>query len=177
MLRFNERFRLLHFFLAGALLASSLPMVAFADDEEEAKATNISFRISGQVVEIYYDLTSPPNQFYNVTLVLKRRFAKTFLYLPLEVAGDVGESVVGGKNRKISWNLAEEYPKGLPGEDCFFVINVEPGVPKTGGISPIVWIAGGAAVVGGVLALVLTKKGTTGVDPVVTGFPNPPGRP
>lgn len=176
MLRFNERFRLLHFILAGAMLTSCLPVRVFAQDDEP-KATNISFRMAGQVVEIYYDLASPPDQFYNVTLVLKRRFAKTFLYLPLEVSGDVGESVVGGKNRKISWNLSDEYPKGLPGEDCFFVINVEPGVAKGGGVSPIIWIAGGAAVAGGVLALILAKKTTSGPEPVVTGFPNPPGRP
>jgi hypothetical protein len=177
VLRFNEKFRFLHFILAGAILASCLPVAALAQ-EEEAKATNISFRISGHVVEIYYDLASAPDQFFNVTVALKRRFAKTFLYLPLEVSGDVGESVLGGKSRKINWNLGDEFPKGLPGEDCFFVINVEPGIAKGVGISPVVWIAGGAAVVGGVLALVLKKKSTgTGETPVVSGFPNPPGRP
>jgi hypothetical protein len=167
----------LHFILAAALLISTTTLTAFAGDDE-IKAGNISFKVAGSVVVIYYDLNAPATQLYKVTLTLKKRFDTTFVYTPVDVSGDVGTSVVPGENRIMTWKLADEFPKGLPGEDCFFVVGVEPGSAASSAISPVIWIAGGAAVAGGLLALILSSKSNTGGPPQpVLVFPNPPGRP
>ncbi len=177
MQRFHEKLRALHYLLAVTLLISTMSLTAFAGDDE-IKAGNISFKVAGAVVVIYYDLDAPASQLYKVTLTLKRRFDQTFAYTPVDISGDVGPSVVPGENRIITWRLANEFPKGLPGEDCFFVVGVEVGSEASPGISPVIWIAGGAAVAGGLLALLLSSKSSGGGPPLVTPvFPNPPGRP
>ena len=177
MQRFNERFRGLHFILAASILLTTVSVKAFAG-EDEIKAANISFKVAGQVVVIYYDLNASADQFYKVSLTLRKRFDSTFTYTPVDISGDVGPSVIPGENRIVTWKLADEFPKGLPGEDCFFVIGVESGSEAKTGISPLIWIAGGAAVVGGViLAVVLKGSSTPTPVPPVNNFPNPPGRP
>jgi len=174
--RFHDRFRALHFLLAATILISTISLTAYAG-EDEVKAANISFKVAGAVVVIYYDLNAPASQMYKVTLTLKKRFDQTFIYTPVDVSGDVGSSVVPGENRIITWRLSNEFPKGLPGEDCFFVVGVEVGSAASPGISPVVWIAGGALVAGGLLALILSK-GSGGTPPQPEpAFPAPPGRP
>ncbi len=175
--RFHKRFRVLHFVLAASILLTTVSVKAFAG-EDEIKAANISFKVAGQVVVIYYDLNASADQFYKVSLTLKKRFDTTFTYTPVDISGDVGPSVIPGENRIVTWKLADEFPKGLPGEDCFFVVGVESGTEAKAGISPLIWIAGGAAVLGGViLAVVLKGSTTTPPAPPVVSFPNPPGRP
>jgi hypothetical protein len=175
--RFHKRFRGLSFVLAASILLSTVSVTAFAG-EDEIKAANISFKVAGQVVVIYYDLNAPADQFYKVSLTLRKRFDTTFTYTPVDISGDVGPSVIPGENRIVTWKLADEFPKGLPGEDCFFVIGVESGTEGKSGISPLIWIAGGAAVVGGViLAVVLKGSSNNTPQPPVNNFPNPPGRP
>jgi hypothetical protein len=175
--RFHKKFRTLHFVLAASILLTTVSVNVFAG-EDEIKAANISFKVAGQVVVIYYDLNASADQFYKVTLTLKKRFDSTFTYTPVDISGDVGPSVIPGENRIVTWKLADEFPKGLPGEDCFFVIGVESGIEGRSGISPLIWIAGGAAVVGGVILAVVLKGSTnTPIVPPVNNFPNPPGRP
>jgi len=149
--RLHEKFRGLEYFLAATVLLLTLSSSAYAGDEG-LKAGNISFKVAGAVVVIFYDLTAPADQLYKVTLTLKRRFDPTFSYTPTNISGDVGPSVVPGDNRAITWRFGNEYPKGLPGEDCFFVVDVEVGSAAPQGISPVIWIAGGAAEAGGTLA-------------------------
>jgi len=170
------RFRPLHYVLAALIAVPALPVQVHAQGDEPT-IKNIVFKVTGSVVEIYYDLIAPPGHTWSVTLTLKRRFAKGFIYLPLEVSGDVGRRVVAGENRKITWNLATEFPQGLPGEDCFFAVDAVQETDVEGGISTTYWIAGGAAVVGGVLAIVLSKGSKTGPVTPVGVFPSPPGRP
>ena len=177
MQRFHEKLRLVHLVLAATLLISSLPVRALAG-EDDIKAGNISFKVAGQVVVIYYDLNASADQVYKVSLTLKKRFDSTYVYTPVDISGDVGTAVIPGENRIITWKLADEFPKGLPGEDCFFVVGVEPGAAASHSFfTPVVWIAGGAAVVGGVLLAVLLKGGTNPPPPTPNNFPSPPGRP
>ena len=174
---FQSRFRALCYLLAFLMVAYTIPLRA-APPGDEATIKNVVFKVTGQVVEVYYDLIAPPNFYWNVTLVLKKRFAKGFLYLPLEVSGDVGEKVIPGENKKITWRFASEFPQGLPGEDCFFAVNGEVGTEVEGGISSTYWIVGGAAVVGGILTAILLSKGSSTIPPVPGGsFPVPPARP
>jgi len=174
---FSGRFRAVHYLLAALMVISAIPARAFAVGEE-ATTKNVVFKVSGSVVEIYYDLVAPPNVYSKITLVLKKRFARGFLYLPVEVSGDVGEKVFAGENKKITWKLTPEFPRGLPGEDCFFAVDVEIGKEAERGISTTYWIVGGAAVVGGIVTAILLSKGTKEVPPTPSrAFPGPPGRP
>ena len=175
---FSHRFRYLHVALAVAVLLASLPVRLFAQGEEPV-AKNVGFRVNGQVVEIYFDLVAPSDQVYSVSLTLKKRFDKTYAYKPIATSGDIGPAVIPGENRRVTWKLTDEFPKGLPGEDCFFIVDIEGGSARPGGISTTVWIIGGAAVLGGVLtALLLSSKGdNTPPLPPPSGFPTPPGRP
>ena len=172
---FHGRFRALHFLLAVAMLWVSVPVHVLARDGGLTK--NVGFKVTGQVVQIFYDLIAPSDQVYTVTVVMKKRFDKTYSYTPISVSGDVGQAVIPGENRRISWKLTDEFPNGLPGEDCFFVVDAESGSAAPGGISTTVWIIGGAAVLGGVLTAVLLSKGSTPPPPASSVFPNPPGRP
>ena len=174
---FSRRFRLLNFALAGSIFLASFPMRVLAQGDEPV-AKNVGFRVNGDVVEIYYDLVASADQVYTVNLTLKKRFDKTYDYKPASISGDAGSAVVPGENRRITWKLSNEFPKGLPGEDCFFIVDVTGGSARPRGISTTVWIIGGAAVLGGVLAAVLLgSKGNKDIPPPTTSFPSPPGRP
>jgi hypothetical protein len=174
---FSGRFRHLRIALAAAILLASLPVRSLAQGDEPA-TKNVGFRVNGQVVEIYYDLVASSDQVYTVSVTLKKRFEKSYVYKPVAISGDVGLAVIPGENRRITWKLTDEFPKGLPGEDCFFIVDVEGGSARPGGISTTVWIIGGAAIVGGVLtAVLLSSKANKEIPPVVSGLPSPPGRP
>jgi hypothetical protein len=173
---FSRRFRLLNLALAGAVFLASYPVRSFAQGDEPV-AKNVGFRVNGDVVEIYYDLIASADQVYAVTITLKKRFEKTYEYKPVSLSGDIGAAVVPGENRRITWKLSSEFPKGLPGEDCFFIVDITGGSARPSGISTTVWIVGGAAVLGGVLAAVLLSSKANKEIPPVTGFPTPPGRP
>lgn len=173
---FSKRCRLLTLLLVQALLLQSV-FPGFARSEEDALIKNVSFKITGQMVEIYYDLIASPERVYVVHVLLKKRFDKSYGYAPVATSGDIGAAVVAGENRKITWRLSDEFPVGLPGEDCFFVVEIEGTSARPGGISSLVWIMGGVAVVGGVLTVVLLSSKSNKGDTNTPGFPNPPGRP
>ena len=175
MNRFQRGHRFLRLFLAATLFYS-LPLYAVTG---EAKTGNVGFKVRGDVVEIYYDLTAPSDQVYNITVTMKRRFDKTFSYIPVAVSGDVGQAVIPGESKLVTWKLNNEFPNGLPGDDCFFVIEAEvgSGTPESG-ISPYIWVAGGAAVVVGIVVIAASHGGGGGPQPPPPAvFPNPPGRP
>jgi hypothetical protein len=157
------------------MLWYSFPAIAAAKDGGMTK--NIGFKVTGGVVQVYYDLIAPADQVYNVTVAMKKRFDKAYSYTPIAVSGDVGPAVIPGENRRITWKITDEFPNGLPGEDCFFVVEAEAGSAVEGGIPTYVWIAGGAAVAGGILTAILLSKSSGGGGTVNQGFPNPPGRP
>lgn len=175
---FSSRFRYLHVALAVTVLMASLPIRMLAQGDEPV-SKNVGFRVNGQVVEIYFDLIASSDQVYTVSVTLKKRFDKSYVYKPVATSGDVGPAVIPGENRRITWKLTDEFPKGLPGEDCFFIVDIEGGSARPGGISTTVWIIGGAAILGGVLTALLlsSKNGDTPPPPVISGFPSPPGRP
>jgi hypothetical protein len=174
---FSNRFRLLHVAVAGAVLLASLPVRGVAQGDEPV-TKNVGFRVNGQVVEIYYDLIASSDQVYTVSVTLRKRFDKSYVYKPAATSGDVGPAVIPGENRRITWKLTDEFPKGLPGEDCFFIVDIEGGSARPGGISTTVWIIGGAALLGGVLtAVLLSSKANKDIPPVVSSLPSPPGRP
>jgi len=158
-----------------ALTAASSPVRA---QDASVRIFNVSFRVVGDIVQIYYDLEGKLNQVYTVRLYLRRESDPSFFYVPVNVTGDIGTIVFPGERHRITWEMTQEFAEGLQGNDFYFIVETD--IPKEKGISPLVWIGGGAAVVGGVvLAIVLSSSSDDGPPPPPgdTGFPTPPGRP
>lgn len=164
--------------LALLILASAANDPARAQDAP-VRISGVSFRVVGDIVQVYYDLAGKLNQVYTVRLYLRRESDPSFFYVPVNVTGDIGTIVFPGERHRITWEMTQEFPEGLEGTDYYFVVETD--VPKEKGISPLVWIGGGAAVVGGVvLAIVLSSSSDDGPPPPPgggEGFPTPPGRP
>ncbi len=174
-------------FVASALLVAFpaellMPAAALARQGDGSIVQNVRASKQGPQVTILYSLGGEPGRSYTVTVTLKREQDESFAYSPKKVTGDVGEDVTPGTNKKMVWDLSDEYPTGLAGSDFYFVVDAE-GQKTGGGISPLVWIGGAAAVGGAAAILLLSKKssgsGSSGTTPPPTSaeFPAEPGRP
>jgi hypothetical protein len=159
--------------LLVAVLIELVPVVSVAQDDKTS-VTNVRFEVNGELVQVYYDLEGTPDRVHKIRLMLLRETDSLFLYRPVNLTGDVGTVVFPGKNRRIIWEFTKEFPDGMTGNDFYFVVEAER-VP-TEGINPIYYYAGGAALVGTLLIVLLGGKNDTGGE-VATDFPAPPGRP
>jgi hypothetical protein len=159
-----------------AALLFQLTGPAFAEDGLEVK--NVRFEVRGELIYVYFDLLGNVEKAHRVSLYLRRESEPTFVYRPLNVTGEIGTIVFPGSGKRITWEFTKDFPEGLNGEDYYFEVEAE-APESTGGISPWVFIGGGVAVIGGVVALVLAGGGSTETPPTppATGFPQPPGRP
>jgi hypothetical protein len=171
-----QRMYILRVVLAAALLAEALPAALWAGGEDPTTVENVRFEIAGDLIRIYYDLNAQIDKVHSVRLMLRRESDIVFLYHPLNLTGDVGTIVFPGQRRRIVWDFTKEFPDGLSGNDYYFIVEAEYIEPER--TSPWIWIGGGAAVVGGIVGIILLSKGSeTPPVPVPTGFPLPPSRP
>jgi hypothetical protein len=169
----SKTFAAVCYILIGAFLLECFPAWGFASDDLAVR--NVRFEINGELVRIWYDLFGSPDQLYRVSVTLKRQSDPTFSATPIHVSGDLGGIVLPGDRRRITWDFFKDFPNGLPGDDYYFVVEVE--APQSEGISPWWWVGGGAVVVGGVIALLAKGGGTTPPPPPPGEFPLPPERP
>jgi hypothetical protein len=141
------------------------------------KVTKVEY--SGETVYIFYDLEGPLEDVYQVSLVMKKHSDSTFVYTPKFATGDVGSSMFSGTGWRISWNYLREYPGGIDQKDMYFAVYVRRvGVESSSrGSNTFLWIAGGAVVAGGLVAVLLLSSGGNGSNGPSTVFPAPPGRP
>jgi hypothetical protein len=129
-------------------------------------------------VYIDYDLLAPTEQVFKVSITMRSKTDSTFSYVPQNVAGDVGDNVFPGRNNRIVWSIAKEYPEGIREGEYYFVFSVELDQETSTGAGTTLIVAGGAALVGGIVALiVISKKSSTGPGSGSAGFPQPPSRP
>lgn len=174
MFAFMANRRVLHVFIAWLMLFELIPLTAQGEDEKTS-VENVHFEVAGELVRIFYDLNGPPDRVHAVRLTLKRESDSLFVYRPVNLTEDVGTIVFPGQKRRIIWDFTREFPEGLTGDDYYFVVDAE--MAPTEGMSPLIWVGGGVAVAGGVLALILLS-GKKDVPPKpITDFPLPPGRP
>ena len=170
--RFNWAIRL----SLVAVLVVQLAAPAFAEDV--VAVTSVRFEVRGELIYVYYDLTGDVEKAHRVSLYLRRESEPSFVYRPLNVTGEIGTIVFPASGKRITWEFTKDFPEGLQGEDFYFEVEAEaPG--GNGGISPLVFIGGGIALIGGIVAIVLAGGGDDGPPPppTDTGFPPPPGRP
>lgn len=173
MIAILGRLKALCYILAGLLLVELVPVTVHAEDEIGVR--NVQFEVTGELVRIYYDLVGPLDRVHKVGLLLRREGDNSFSYRPTYLTGDVGSVVFPGEKRRITWDFLKDFPEGLKGDDFYFTVEAE--LVQTPGISPLYWIGGGAAVLGGVLAIVLMSKGEDNPPVQTPSFPLPPGRP
>lgn len=139
-----------------------------------AQVTNVSFAVSGLHVTVRYDLQGVRNAKYYVSLLLRKRGDPSFSYSPKVLTGDVGMGSYAGRDRSIVWNMSNEFPRGLQGDDFYFVVNAKEMEPahSTGFLA---WIGAGAAVVVAAVTYVIVTGHGGPTSPA--SYPNPPGRP
>lgn len=149
-----------------------LSMQFYAQTQE---LKNLSFEVEGDNVKIYYELIGDVESEYEIEVILKRTGDPSFVLIPKELTGDVGEGKFAGGKRKIIWKLKPDEKVRLEGEDFYFSITASK-IEVTAGI-PWYYYVGGA-VVGGVIAVItLIGGGEDEKPPTTTEFPSPPGRP
>ncbi len=136
------------------------------------RTSNIKWVLKGEVIVINYDLKGSPDTKYEISTVMKREGDPSFSVDPGTVEGDVGVGLFAGINKEIRWFYRRDIPQGLQGTDYYFEIHVK---PVKEGSNLIYYVIGGAAVAGGIIALLVSKGQNTSVPPL--DLPTPPGRP
>jgi len=141
---------------------------------EEIRLTNLDWSTAGNAVVISYDLIAPPEDSYEVSVVVLREDDRTFKLVPKSLTGHVGKGKYAGQSRQIRWAYRQDVPQGLRGDRYYFEIHVYP----VQGTSPWLYVGLGAvAAAGGAAAILLTSKKE---EPGGTGqaeLPAPPSRP
>lgn len=172
---FAQRNATLRFTLALIFLTYTTNVFAF--DDEDNPVTNIRVERQGKLnVFIEYDLLGEPTDMYTVTLRVIRKSDSTFVHTPLNIIGDIGANIKPGKNKRISWRIADEYKPEFDNVDIEFVVAaIAPDAP--GGVTTELYIIGGAAVVGLAVAIAILSSGKTDDGTQQNAFPVPPGRP
>lgn len=148
---------------------------------DSLQVANVRFEATSDQVIVSYDLLPPSDptlleqkkREYTITLVLKREQDESFRFIPRYVTGDAGAGITEGSNKRIIWQISKELPRGLEGDDFYFVVQVDAIVERT---TPWLWLGAGAAVLGGTIAAILIFRGNEGPPPL-SKFPDPPGRP
>ena len=174
MERFLDRTKYLRAVLAFLMLCDIATVRALAEDAT-VKLTKTEF--VGDTVYLFYDLSGTPEQVFTITLIMKKHSDPKYQYAPKFVTGDVGSSMFSGTGWRIAWNFSREFPSGIDQKDVYFVVEARAAgeAVSTGRSNTMLWIAGGAVVAGGIVALLLLNKNEP--EPPSGQFPPPPGRP
>ncbi len=165
-------------------------LLAYASDSSQAAdslhVANVRFTVANNEVRVTYDFIAPQGikhmratsevdgaTKYEITLILKKEQDPNFSYVPVKVRGDIGKGITPGMDKRISWNLSQEFPEGLRGDDFYFVILADPILEKD---NTLLWVGATVAVLGGTLASILFLHSGGGAA-TKAGFPEPPRRP
>jgi hypothetical protein len=168
--------RLMRSALSLVVLLYTTNIIALSQDQEDSIVKNIRVERQGKInIFIEYDLDGSPDEVYTVTFLVRSKSDSVAAYTPVNVIGDIGANIRSGKNRRISWRTSDEYPPVLSAADVEFAITAEP-PPSEGGNAEL-FIAGGAAVVGVALAIILLSSNKADPTQSSNAFPLPPGRP
>jgi len=133
---------------------------------------NVKFYQEGSKVFVTYDLNDKDDsRTFEITLEISRDGGITFKSTPKTLTGDIGLNVKPGDTKKITWDVLKDVAE-LHGSNFVFKIIAKPNenepikadeqASSGSGISPYIWIGGGALLVGGAAVLLLSKKSESG---------------
>jgi len=134
---------------------------------------NVNYTVSNGRVFISYDLRGDKDQLYKVFLALRRTNDKSFAYIPKTVSGDIGEGHFAGINKGIVWEIKNDFPDGISGEDFYFIVQAE---KVESGSNILMWAGIGVAAVAAAVTYIIVG-GSKGTNSSNSSFPPPPGRP
>ncbi|MBZ0184238.1 MAG: hypothetical protein K8F60_17400 [Melioribacteraceae bacterium] len=83
--------------------------------------SNVTFSITGEYVDIYYDLTGGEGGNVAICMEVSDDGGSTFDFPATQVTGDIGAGVSYGTNKHISWHFGREH-SGVSGDN--FIIRV-----------------------------------------------------
>lgn len=139
-------------------------------DEDLPRVEKVHFNQKTNTVNVYYDLNAASSDTkFNIKLMLSLGENKTYEIDPSSTSGDIGEGVLPGKKKKISWNVLEDFPQGINGKEIQFIVNAK---QINSSNNKWVYITSGALLLsaGAVLGYQLLQSGDS-------GLPTPPTRP
>jgi hypothetical protein len=138
---------------------------------QEAEISNLRYEQQYSDIHITYDLSGSKDT-YEIVLLLQRSGDPSSPYVPKNVTGDIGGDVTPGRGKRITWNVAEEFPEGIdPAEG--FSLSME-AVVTIGFLQKYsLYLGGGALAAGAALYLLLSGDEVTSPSML----PDPYGRP
>jgi hypothetical protein len=163
---------------AFLILLFSVNLSAFAAEGESEEGVISNVRVTWQGREsifIEYDLVGLSEASYIVTLSVREASDSLHSYTPINLLGDIGANIRPGENKHISWRLTDDEAAMMYKKDVKFLLRAVAPPEETGNTE--LYIAGGTAAVGLVLAIVLLSSGKSQDTPGSSAFPLPPGRP
>ena len=149
---------------------------------------NVKFVQDGTKVMVTYDLIDKNDaRTFEVTLEVSKDGGITFKSMPKTLTGDVGANIKPGDVKKITWDVLKDVAE-LQGNNFVFKVIAKANEAElsksddsnksSSGISPYIWIGGGALLVGGAAVLLLSKKSESGTSvpdlPDTGNIPWPP---
>jgi hypothetical protein len=151
---------------------ADIPAIARTGGENEVRVSNQDVRIEGDIAFISYDLEGPEGGTYIISVELRREHDPSFILVPSDLTGDIGEVKPGGIRKLIRWEYLRDLPIGIRGEDYYFKIEVI----RPGGF-PWLWVGlGSAAAAGGVIAILARRSSASPAPPGAQVLPLPPAR-
>jgi hypothetical protein len=156
--------------LAFLVALADIPAIARTGGDNVLRVSNQDVRIEGDVAFISYDLEAPEGGTNIITIELRRENDPSFVLVPSDLTGDIGELKSAGPRKLIRWEYLRDLPIGMRGEDYYFKIEAS----RPGGF-PWLWVGlGSAAAAGAVVAIVARKSSGTSAPPGVQELPLPP---
>jgi len=117
---------------------------------------NVTFKQIDELIIVHYDLEGNPKRKYKVELYLSDDGGATFTIRTKALHGDVGKNIVPGSGKEIIWEMMDDYPNGLEGENFVFAVDVK---LQKGRGKALLYILGAGAV-GGIAYYFAQKKGS-----------------
>ncbi|NJD22513.1 MAG: hypothetical protein FIA82_07560 [Melioribacter sp.] len=146
---------------------------SISNNSNSDNVENVHYTVTNGKVFVSYDLLGNSDQSYKVSLTLRKADNKSFVYIPKTVSGDIGEGRFAGNNKGIIWEIKNDFPDGISGEDFYFVVQAE---KVEGGSNIFMWAGIGIAAIVATVTYIIVGSSRDANNPK-SSFPPPPGRP
>lgn len=140
--------------------------------EKLPRVDNVHFSQKADTVNIFYDLyAKSPDDRFNIKLMLSLGENKTYEIDQTSTDGAIGEGVLPGTKKQITWDVLEDFPKGVQGKQIQFIVDARQ-LNSSDNNRKWLYITSGALILGAsaVLGFLYLQSGES-------GLPSPPSRP
>lgn len=92
---------------------------------QDVQVENLTYAQKGTEIVLTYDLLGEDDEEYDVEVLLSGNGGVVFDYRPQAASGDVGDAVEPGLDKQIVWDVLQDKPGGLQGNEFQFKVTVE----------------------------------------------------